>query len=398
MTPTATSTAVPRVVCAVDVGSTLIKASLWRGTDRVLAKAVVEYPSRAPRPDGANVSALRAAVSGVIRTVCAATQPDLVAVTAQMAGLAMLDEDGNQTGPLLSGVDARAPRYRLPSDLRISGCADTATTGLAKYLWYAESWPGRRRRIARVGGVKELILHGLTGRWVTDRASAGASGFYNLKRREWSAELLSAVGLSANALPELAEPDAIAGPTLPQAREWGVRSGVPVMVGIGDGPAASISVGAVGRHILCLSCGTTIVARVLAPGRAPKVRLPVFTYEVANQWQCVGLRFTVDPATGKLIPTGQSELRIEPAGLADYLRPFVDAFHITEIRAVGSRHIDLPASWPVRYVSATDGGRALALFAHGVRVDDIESIETPQLTAGYTPIYAPASASESANT
>lgn len=389
MTRSDTPTAQSRVVCAVDVGSTRIKASLWQGTDHVLAAAAVDYPSRHQHPAGDDPYALRRTVAGAIRTACATAVPDVIAVTAQMAGLAMLDHDGSPIGPLLSGVDVRAPRHGLPSDLRASGCADPGSTGIAKFLWYAESTPGWRHLIARVGGVKELIIHGLTGRWVTDRASASASGFYNLDRRGWSAESIAVAGLPLDALPEIAEPDSIAGMVeRARASRWGVPSGIPVMVGTGDGPAASIAAGAVGAEILCLSCGTTVVARVLAPRPLPAVPLPTFTCDVAGRWQCLGVRFTVEPDSGALIPTGRPDLRVEPADLGSYLQPLVDAFGITDVRVIGGRLVELPPSWPVRNYQASDGGRALALLAHGVHIDDMESMPAPPPDAG-PPVIQP---------
>lgn len=357
------------LTCAVDVGSTFIKASLRRGVDDVLARSALPFPRRT-NDFGSLHADVRRAVLATVREVCdRGGSPDVIAMSCQMSGLSILAADDQPVGPLVPGVKQRSPRGGVPLDLRASGCADPAISSLAKFLWCEEEFPGIRARAQRIGGVKEYLLHALTGRWATDRASASASGFYDITGKGWSAATLRETNLSEEMLPELVKMEAVVGGLQPAAAAaCGVPAETPVLCGLGDGPAANISVGAVGDGVMCFSHGTTLVARVLFSGKVPEVGLPLFVQHVSGSWKCVGVRFTEDRQSGSFVPTGRSAQRVPQAAIYRWLQPLLEAFAIWQVRPIGGRPVDLPASWPIRTPAsqADDGTRAMALLANGI--------------------------------
>jgi hypothetical protein len=289
-----------------------------------------------------------------------------------MAGLSMVGQDGLPIGPLIPGVDVHFPKANMV-DVSASGCGDKAVSTVAKLLWLAEESPNFHFSQARIGGIKEFLLQRLTGRWVTDPASASSMGFYSIAQQGRSAQTLEATKIDASQLPDIEVMGEVVGSVLESAAEsCGIPAGTPVFCGLGDGPAANISSGAIGSEILCLSRGTTVVARVLFSGTIPDLgTLPFFVQHIQQSWKCVGVRLTVDPSTGFFVLPGDT-VKIPPEGIGQYFQPMLDAFHVQEVRPAGGRDIPLPAHWSVREVpaDAQDGTRGMTLVASGWKLED----------------------------
>lgn len=118
-----------------------------------------------------------------------------------------------------------------------------------------------------IGGIKEYLLWRLTGNWMTDPASASTTQLYDQQSHAWWPDMLSAVGIVSEQLPQVCDPVCSAGALLQEAIcELGVSAMIPIVVGTGDGPAANLSSGSVTGQQLCISLGTTAVTRFWAKG------------------------------------------------------------------------------------------------------------------------------------
>lgn len=367
-------------ICAADVGSTFIKVAVYDADLRVCASTRVPLPARGgPGRAEAHPDQLWSAFAAAVREAAyaAGTPVTVLALSAQMAGLVLLDAAARPLGPVILGIDRRGlPR---PPDPR-TGCPPDAIYPAAKLAWLAEREPARLAGVGRVGGVKEYLLHRLTGAWVTDPSCASTTGWFDVSTGGW----LSAPGRDREGgrpgagevpgtdwLPRVAGAADVAGPLCADAAAvCGLPAGIPVAVGLGDGPAANLAAGAVGGQRLCVSLGTTIVVRLLVRGSAvPESGLPCFVQRVAGEWCCVGVRFSGDPAAG-YTPVGVPDLRLRPAELPVVLRPLLDTYGVTELRPAGGGRDpqalrELADIWrlPVRDTSAGDGTRGAALLA-----------------------------------
>lgn len=362
-----------QVICAVDVGSTFIKATLRDGVDNVVARSTVPYPRDTVEGDLRGHDSLWIAFTSVINEVSANQKPDAIIISCQMAGLSMVGHDGMPVGPLIPGVDMHFPRINMV-DVSASGCGDEAVSTVAKLLWLMEESPNFDISKVRIGGIKEFLLQKLTGRWVTDPASASSMGFYSIAEQGWSTQTLKATKVDVSQLPDIEVMGEVVGGVLGSAAEsCRVPAGTPVFCGLGDGPAANISSGAIGSDILCLSRGTTVVARVLFSGTIPDLgSLRFFTQHLQQSWKCVGVRLTVDPSTGFFVLPGDDAAKIPPEGIGEYLQPMIDAFRVQEVRPAGGRDIPLPAHWSVHEVPADsqDGTRGMTLVANGWKLEE----------------------------
>ena len=89
---------------------------------------------------------------------------------------------------------------------------------------------------------KDYLIERLTGKRVTDKFSW--RGLANLNTGEYSGELMRHVGIKSEMLPEITEPDSIAGYVTKEASELtGILEGVPVVTGCNDFFAGLLGMG-----------------------------------------------------------------------------------------------------------------------------------------------------------
>jgi sugar (pentulose or hexulose) kinase len=377
-------------VCAVDVGSTFIKAAGYDAELRMLSSARTGFP--ATREGGraeADPESMWRAFAATIREAVAATPEPVttLVLSTQMAGLTLIGRDGQPLGPVILGVDRRGEP--LPHDPR-TGCPPGAIYPAGKLAWLAAHEPGRLAAARYIGGVKSYLVRRLCGSWVTDPSSASTTGLYDVTTGRWMA---GPHITRLEYLPRVLRPRDLAGLVSSEAAaELGLPAGTPLLAGIGDGPAANLACGAAGGARLCLSLGTTLVARLLVRGRAlPDGDLPFFVQHIEGDWHCVGVRLDLDGDAYS--PVGAPQTRVGQAELPELLRPLLEMYRVTELRPAGSRCRDenllrrLAAEWelPVRMTGAYDGTRGAALLALDDR-DDLASLAARvPVTADVTP-------------
>jgi sugar (pentulose or hexulose) kinase len=195
---------------------------------------------------------------------------DVLAVGFSNAGGSFvgLDAQGRPVRPAIVWMDSRATRQgeRLLADrgrdfwLQRTGQFLLSFWPVAKLPWLRENEPDAFERIACVLQGADYVLYRMTGRRITDRSNACATGFYNLRAGDWDAEILEVAQVSADVLPQLGEPGAVAGHVAPQAAAaLGLRSGTPVVLGAWDQACAVIGAGSISGRDALLATGTAWV-------------------------------------------------------------------------------------------------------------------------------------------
>lgn len=357
-------------VCAVDVGSTVIKSAVYGESLNLLGAARTDFPAvRSAFRAEADLDLIWDAFASTVRAAMATAgkPPVRLVLSAQMAGLILLDAYGRAVRPAILGVDQRG-ELPVAADTR-TGCPRAAIYPAGKLRWLAAQEPGLVDAARYVGGIKEYLLWRLTGAWITDPASASATGLYDVFAHRWLPPHAHRCGVKVSQLPELGAPVQDAGVTsAAAAAECGLPGPATTLVGLGDGPAANLSCGAVGPSRLCVSLGTTVVARLLVRSAdLPNTAGPMFVQHVMDDWYCTGVRFDT-VGDRKLAPLGASGPRVTLAELPSALELMLQT--IRELRPVGS-HQDpeslstLAETWgrPVRMTASPDGTRGTASLA-----------------------------------
>jgi xylulokinase len=217
-----------------------------------------------------------------------------------MHGLVLLDQRKQTLRPAILWNDqrcadecdeirARIGRQRL---IRITG--NEALTGFTapKIVWVKNHEPEIFARARHVLLPKDFIRLKLTGALAMDKADGSGTMLFDLKKRNWSAEVIDALGIPGEWLPPTFEGPEVTGEVSAQASQsTGLRIGTPVVAGGGDQAAQAVGVGAIRPGIVALTLGTSGV--VFAPTESyliePEGRLHAFCHAVPDRWHLMGV-------------------------------------------------------------------------------------------------------------
>ena len=260
-------------VLGIDVGTSSAKVGLV-SPDGTLKRVDSEpYPMYSPRPGWAEQQAEDwwMAVQAAVRRVMVGVDPASVGgIGFSNAGgsMVVLDERLQPVRPAMVWMDARAGEQGerllldLGRDFWISHTGQFLVSfwPVSKILWLREHEPQVHAKIAFVLQSADYCIYRMTGRLVTDRCNACATGLYNLQAGKWDSEILSAVGIPASILPELGDSGTVAGGLVNQAAsELGLQAGTPVVLGAWDQACAVLGAGSTSGQDALLSTGTAWV-------------------------------------------------------------------------------------------------------------------------------------------
>ncbi|MBG6103981.1 gluconokinase [Micromonospora vinacea] len=280
-----------RVIVGVDVGTTAVRAVAFAldGTARHVATR--EYPLLEPMPGwqvqepdvlmAATVAALSACVAGT-----AGAEVVALALSSARYGLIGLDAAMTPVTPLLTRRDMRsseaARELRLSGQSRelhrLTGTPVHPMNPFCKLLWFARHEPYLCTATRWWIGLKDYVVHRLTGMLVTELSSASGTGMFDVHRRGWSTAVLDLAGLSESQLPPVLPTTAVLRLSPTAGRAVGLPSGTPVVVGAGDGPLRSLGAAAIDNTVGGLTLGATGALRTVVEGPLSE---PVETFSCA---------------------------------------------------------------------------------------------------------------------
>ncbi|WP_168210095.1 L-fuculokinase [Oerskovia sp. KBS0722] len=251
------------VVLGIDVGTTNVKVALVALGDapRAVATATRSTPADPDR-------LVAAVVRGVAEALAAAPETRVVAVgVASMAETgSAVDRHGRPLTAFVDWSDLRATDTARnlsdevdPDDLFVrTGVRLGPKTPLAKWAWFAEHEPTTWSRTAMWAGAADVVVHALTGRWVTDHTLAGRSGALVLGSDGFDAGLARAGGLDPAQLPEVSRPGEAAGTVCAGPfTDAGLQQGAPVYVAGHDHAVGAHAVGVRAPGQVADSLGTS---------------------------------------------------------------------------------------------------------------------------------------------
>lgn len=325
----------------IDVSTTATKALLMDETGRVVAVASSEYDYQTPQPLWTEQEPALWWEAGIqsIRQVLHESGVDAgdirgIGLTGQMHGLVLLDEQGNVLRPAILWNDQRTSaqcdtiRTLLGKDRLVQITGNDALTGFTapKILWVKENEPEYFERTRQILLPKDFMRFRLTGEYATDKAGAAGTLLMNVRRRDWSRDLLDALEIREEWLPPTHEGTEVTGTVSRAAAQLtGLREGTPVVAGGGDQAAQAVGVGAIREGIIAVTLGTSgvVFASANEPFIEPEGRLHAFCHAVPNRWHLMGVmlsaagslrwyRDTVAPGTD--FPDLIAEAENVPAG------------------------------------------------------------------------------------
>ena len=223
-----------------------------------------------------------------------------ICLTGQMHGLVLLDENGKVLRPAILWNDQRTQAQcdkihaviGREKFIQISG--NVALTGFTapKILWVAENEPDVYKKARHVLLPKDYVRYCLTGKYAMDKADGAGTILFDLKKRDWSEEILAGLKIPRDWMPPTFEGPEFTGEiTQAAAIATGLKAGTSVAAGGGDQAAQAVGVGAVEPGIVGLTVGTSGV--VFAATRSamiePQGRLHAFCHAAPGMWHFMGV-------------------------------------------------------------------------------------------------------------
>jgi xylulokinase len=250
-----------KLILAHDLGTTGNKASLFDEEAQLVASSFKGYGTFHPHPTWAEQNpedwwqAVILATREIIQKA-QVTGDDITAIafSGQMMGCLPLDKTGKPLRPCIIWADQRAvSQAEYLSEIigeehiyRITGHRISPTYSASKMLWVRENEPEIYKQVHKFVHVKDFIAYRMSGAFVTDRSDASGMNLYSLEEATWSEEILNAINLDPQILPEIHDSTDVVGQLTKEAAEQlGLTEGIPIVIGGGDGASATVGAGAV---------------------------------------------------------------------------------------------------------------------------------------------------------
>ena len=272
------------------MGTTAVKAVLVDDLGDALAEAEVQQPVSVPQPGWAEQDpdlwwhSAQSAVSAVMaaaRRLPHAVELRAVGLSGQMHSSVFLDGAGKVIRPALLWNDVRTTEQcaeitaamGLPGLRRTVGNLALEGFTAPKVLWLRQNEPAAYARLSTLLLAKDYVRYRLSGELATDPSDAAGTVLFDVRRRRWSDELLSAVDIPRGVLPSVVGSTEVSGVVSAAAgAALGLPPSTPVVGGAADNAAGAVGSGVVApgrvqcerRHL-----GHPPYAPGASPGRPP---------------------------------------------------------------------------------------------------------------------------------
>ena len=287
---------VRKTVIGLDVGTTTVKAVLVSDNGDVLSVSNIGQSVSVPRPGWTEQDPRiwwKSSVSAIQNILNKSHHfPEGIDISAiglsgQMHSAVFLNEVGEviRPAPLWNDMRTTSQCHQIIERLGMSGLHRTvgnlALEGFTapKLLWLRDNEPGNFSRLRKLLLAKDYVRYRLTGELCTDPSDASGTILYDVRNREWSQEILEALNLPIDNLPDLVDSVDISGEVSRGiATELGITAGIPVVGGGADNAAGAVGSGVVVRGRVQSSIGTsgTLLLPLDHPHIDEKMRLHTF--------------------------------------------------------------------------------------------------------------------------
>ena len=260
-------------VIGLDIGTTGTKAVVCDENGKILSGGYKEYELSSPKSGWVSQNAddwWNAAVYAIRQATEKTDKSKIAAISMSTQGASMLaaDADGNALCDVITWMDSRSAAECDELDRTVGseniyrkcGWRLAPSLDAAKLLWMKKNQPDVFSSAGCFPSTIEFMNFKLCGRYVTDPTNAAIRQIFDISKREWDDEILDAVGVSKDRLPEVMPIGACVGTLRPQAAvALGLTSSVKVYNGAHDQYCAALDCGAVSPGDMLLATGTTWV-------------------------------------------------------------------------------------------------------------------------------------------
>jgi gluconokinase len=302
------------LICGIDIGTSGVRAAFFddRGHEIPGARA----RSRRAFTTVSDFAELDAdqLVDEVVKTIDELLTPldgaqiEFIAISAFWHSLIGVDAAGTPTTPVLTWADTRAAQFAKAlrskfDELEIharTGCRFHPSYWPAKLEWLKSEHAEKFRSTRRWLGFAEYLCLRLFDESATSISMASATGLFNQRECDWDWDLVQALNIAPDTLPEITDSGRSGGkppfltcsnPRLSQsfASRWPALAEARLVTIVGDGAANNIGAGCSTKDRIALMVGTSGAMRVVFAGGPPDELSPaLWSYRLCKQRVVVG--------------------------------------------------------------------------------------------------------------
>jgi xylulokinase len=289
---------------AVDIGSSSCKAVVFSDDGRALAQKTSSYSGfQTPHPSWAEISAEAfwrtfSTVTQAVSAEATGAPVEVLAVSSHGETFVPVNSSGEAIAPAILNMDNRAiveansvvETLGTRHLFEITGLTAHPMYPLPKMLWLREYQPYVFSAATRFLAIPTYILTRLGLPAYVDHSLASRYLAFDIHKRTWSNEILSAFALCPEQLPLAVPAGTVAGElSASVAAHLGLRTGTLVVVGGHDQPCGALGCGVLNPGRVYASLGTyeCLVAASRAPAlsdRALAANLNTYCHVVPERY------------------------------------------------------------------------------------------------------------------
>jgi len=300
------------VFVGIDAGTTGAKVALFDSAGYELGAGYCDYPCTYPHPGW-----IEQDVEDVWRGICRASQTARaqanvqdetirsIGLSSQRGTFILLDEQYRPLAPSVLWNDSRAKemepllaeRLGIERFRSITGMPMSGSWAIAKLAWLVRHRPDLMRRVRHVCNGQEFFLYRLgADRLESDPSSLTLNGMLDIRRLDWSKDVIEAAELNPSLFPAVGKPASMVGKLSRQAaQQLGLPAGTPVCRGGGDQQCAAVGAGVTKQGLAEVTIGTAamMVAHLDSPDLVTGPAPYVGGHAVPNKWDAEGGAFSI---------------------------------------------------------------------------------------------------------
>lgn len=220
-----------------------------------------------------------------------------IGLSGHMHGATLLDKNDEVLRPCILWNDTRSHEEAATLDAKpifraISGNIVFPGFTAPKLMWVKNNEPEIFEKTAKVLLPKDYLRLWLTGDYVSEPSDASGTSWFDVKKRQWSSELLDASEMDAAQMPSIVEGSEVSGVLRAEiANEFGLPQGIVIAGGGGDNAASAIGMGIVEAGSAFLSLGTSGVLFAANDAYLPNAESAVhaFCHSLPQKWHQMGV-------------------------------------------------------------------------------------------------------------
>lgn len=264
-------------ILSFDLGTTATKIGLFSVDGKLICIESQEQKVITPSPGRSEQDALKTwetigELTSRIHPAHSLDTVSAISLSIQRGSVVPLDDEGNPLTNLIVWMDRRGlPQKRwlenkigLGAYHEISGHGISHITGISKLLWLQRKAKEIWDQATVVAPPQTLFLHWLGCKDLVCDLSLGTYLFpFNIEKKEWSQKISNLTQFPLKKLPDLVSATQVVGKLSAKAADHlGLKAGIPIVAGGGDGQCAAVGSGVVEPGLCMINIGTAAGVQV----------------------------------------------------------------------------------------------------------------------------------------